>query len=541
MDSSHPRWLKSAAWCALAYIAAFFVVASVLRSSFGFPLDDSWIHEVVARNLAQYHVLGFTPDTLSSGSTSLLWTLILALRPVMFAGLSPVIYSLAISVVLLGAIGFGLRYITERDGLTGAAAWCLALGPAASGNFLWFGLIGMEHLLFIAFSILVVILWFEERTSATSFQWLLPCVCFLLALTRPEGIVILALLWLTRVSAGRSRGQWTGAAAGAACGAIASAAVNWVISRRLTPLTMQGRGGLVWSGQWLSDRLDFLGHTAARLLIVWNIYAPQVLLHGRGLFLGIPLIMLIGVLLLLAVRRLRQLRASRYLLLCAWAVVLEVLYLLVLPSTGHGGRYISLVVMMFLPLLFLGLHEAFVLLLKNDSVAWTVVGTFAAVTAVLSLSTWRGAARADITQINSEHGAMAAWIEQNLPSSTIAGREIAVYDIGRIGYALHGNLVDLGGLVDPKFRPYLVAGRTAEYLEQRGVQYVVLPTNPQASDAGYATSLSLDPQHGAILSPIYTVCSNPGVARKAFTSSETAAPCQRIYRIQYGAAPTSGD
>ena len=517
--------------CALAYIAAFLVVASVLRTSFGFPLDDSWIHEVVARNLAQTHVLGFTPGKLSSGSTSLLWTLILAVRPALFATLSPVLYSLMISVVLLGSIGYGLKYITERDGLTGAAAWCLALGPAASGNFLWFGLIGMEHLLFITFSLLIVILWFDE--GAQRHLLLLPCACFLLALTRPEGIVLLGLLWLTRASARRSAGQWLGAAGGAALGACVSAAVNWTISRRLTPLTMQGRGGLVWSSEWLTYRLQFLGHTAARLLIVWNIYAAEELLHKRGLLLGVPLLIGIGVLLVFAVRRLQRVQARRYLVLCAWAAVLEVLYFLVLPSTGHGGRYISFVVMMFLPLLFFGLHEALARMPQSNLLAWREVGVVAIATAVLSLIAWRGAARADITQINTEHAAMAAWIQQNLPAEAVTDSQIAVFDIGRIGYALDGRLVDLGGLVDPKFRPYMVQGRTPQYLQQRGVQYVVLPTGPEASDAGYAISLGLDPQHGASLSPLHTICADAEVARKAFTSSETAAPCQRAYTIRY--------
>src|ERR1700734_377785 len=65
--------------CGLLYLGAFLLLASVLRGHFGFPLDDSWIHQVVARNLAEFHVLGFNPGKLSSGSTSPLWTLILTL------------------------------------------------------------------------------------------------------------------------------------------------------------------------------------------------------------------------------------------------------------------------------------------------------------------------------------------------------------------------------------------------------------------------------------------------------------------------------
>jgi hypothetical protein len=48
-------------------VLGFSVFAIVLRGHFGFPLDDSWIHQTVAHNLVNYHVLGFLRGTHSSG------------------------------------------------------------------------------------------------------------------------------------------------------------------------------------------------------------------------------------------------------------------------------------------------------------------------------------------------------------------------------------------------------------------------------------------------------------------------------------------
>jgi hypothetical protein len=45
---------------------------------FGFPLDDGWIHQTYARNLAEYGQWAYLPGTISGGSTSPLWTLLLS-------------------------------------------------------------------------------------------------------------------------------------------------------------------------------------------------------------------------------------------------------------------------------------------------------------------------------------------------------------------------------------------------------------------------------------------------------------------------------
>ncbi len=44
----------------------------------GFPLDDAWIHQTYARNLALLAEWAFIPGQLSAGSTSPLWTILLA-------------------------------------------------------------------------------------------------------------------------------------------------------------------------------------------------------------------------------------------------------------------------------------------------------------------------------------------------------------------------------------------------------------------------------------------------------------------------------
>jgi hypothetical protein len=61
---------KSYVTLALIYALGFAIVGSALYQHFGFPLDDSWIHQSVGRNFARFGSLGYLPHQRSSGSTS---------------------------------------------------------------------------------------------------------------------------------------------------------------------------------------------------------------------------------------------------------------------------------------------------------------------------------------------------------------------------------------------------------------------------------------------------------------------------------------
>jgi hypothetical protein len=176
---------------ALIYSIALAILASALFRQYGFPLDDSYIHQTVARNFARYGVLGFIPGVASSGATSVLWACIQAFNQRLLH-IEPVLFNLVLSWIFLVIIGTLLYLIAARDGLPMPQRIAFAISPACSGNFMWLALIGMEHLLFVALSLGCVYLWFDRRDTHRAF---LTGVCVgLLCLTRPEGIVFGAFL-----------------------------------------------------------------------------------------------------------------------------------------------------------------------------------------------------------------------------------------------------------------------------------------------------------------------------------------------------------
>ena len=52
----------------------FFISFSALTYRIGFPLDDAWIHQTYARNLARSGQLAFVHGVPSAGSTAPLWS-----------------------------------------------------------------------------------------------------------------------------------------------------------------------------------------------------------------------------------------------------------------------------------------------------------------------------------------------------------------------------------------------------------------------------------------------------------------------------------
>jgi hypothetical protein len=247
---------------------------------------------------------------------------------------------------------------------------------------------------------------------------------------------------------------------------------------------------------------------------------------GGSLFLLLVATALSGVI------GLRRLRANRLLLLCAWGGVIELLYFAMLPNTGHGGRYLSVPLTVVLSLLFFG-SSRLLTAGMGERRAWIAVCVLGVITAAISIPAWRRATAAGIDQINGQHGGMAMWLEQNLPAGSFTAPQVAMFDIGRIGYQFHGNVIDLGALVDRDYTPYLLHQRTAAYLFEHGVRYVVLPTEVAAGDAFFTGTLALDPAHGAVLTPVHSVCADTATVRLTFPSTSAAFQCQTVYSIAY--------
>lgn len=499
------------------YLVALLTVAGFPQMRLGFPLDDSWIHQVVARNLAHDGTLGFVPGVRSSGSSSLLWTFVLAANWKLLPWLNPVVYSGLVSAVLLVAMGWGMLAMARRDGLPESACWVWALTPALDGNFMWLGVIGMEHLLFVVLSVVGVYLWFESGRGAV---WGAAACLGLLALTRPEGLVLTALALLGCRWAGRRvRDAGVLAAVVAVCVA-ASLVANRITSQSWLPTTYAGRKWLYFG----SDKVPPLAHILFPYELLKGLLLPWAMRPTHPMYLldaTIAVGMAAGLWLLVQERR----RRTGFLAL--WSFVHIAVYAAMLPARSHGGRYQPLFLMLSFPLLFLGVEAWGRRAAASVPARRMVLATVCLLCGVPSVMAWRGVTAAGIALIEGTHARMGRYLVETLP----AGSKVAALDIGRMGYLVGGSLADMGGLTDRAFLPYLREHRVFAYLDEQGIRYLVWPTTVE----GYLDLpqiVSFTPTDRARMEEVQSFCVGRKLWFASYGATTNAAPCQRLYHLR---------
>ena len=517
------RWYWDLA-VALPYFIALTALGLALRHNVGFPLDDSWIHQVIARNLVFSHSWGFTPGVTSSGSSSTLWTLVLAPQYLLFPHSNPVFYPLAVNAVLLAACGALLWRMARLDGLSLTESIALGALPALSVNLDWLAFTGMEHVLFMVLSLLSIVLWFR-RGRSVSIPVLAGISMGLLGLTRPEGLALCVALLVIYRQCGRTLADAVRAGIVILAFIVPSLLLNLKTSGTLLPMTLRGRRFLYFG----TDKLH-VGRSTFRGLILDT--AKQVIahhfFHTHSLVVLVPAAVLAVLGLVVLVKRF----PNRTAVVCLWAVLDYCAYCVTLPEPGHGGRYQPFVLLLFAPLIAIGLMSLLSAATAwtgrrqlRQALSWASLALVAGVTS-LTLPRWESALHDSIAEINSTHVRLAQWINQNYPANT----PMAVFDIGAIGYYGHIQVVDLGGLVDRNYLPYLFQRRVPEYLQERGIRYVILPhtgTNTQFGDL-----LHLLHNPAVRLVPIHTEGGDEATWQNGFAYTGNAHRQQTLYRIE---------
>ncbi len=437
----------------LAVFAAFsvgvYLLASRLYYQMGFPLDDSWVHQTYARNLALHGEWSFLPGHTSGGSTAPLWSALLSIG--FLIHLSPYGWTYGLGAAGLWAIAVLVEETVRR------------LVPAYHGQFPWAGSLivlewhlvwaagsGMETILYSLLITAVMVVIFSGKGKP--FQ-----LGFLIGLTiwvRPDGITLLGPAVLVLLLA---RAPWR------------------TRFQSLLRLGL-GMGGLV--AFYILFNLTVDGH-----LLPNTFYAKQAeyailirlpYLTRLGSELVQPLIG-VGALLLPGVgwmmyQACRQ-RSWGILASMIWFLGYLGMYAWRLPVVYQHGRYVIPAMTVWFLLGAAGVIDLFTRS-KVGRRRILIPASQITLGLVLVLFWGRGAYAyaQDVAVIESEMVAAAKWVSGHLPASAL----IAVHDIGAMGYFGGHDLVDLAGLVSPDVIPFIRnESRLAEYLDERRVDYLV--------------------------------------------------------------------
>ena len=197
-DDEKPQHACLARVCApilltLTTTGAFLLIARLRAGAAGFPLDDAWIHQTYARNLALRGEFSFVPGQPSAGSTAPLWTLLLV--PGYWLGIAPFAWTWGIGALsLVGAAGAAYNlarqlFPEERDGPIPLLA---ALAVAGEWHLVWTAASGMETGLFAAgvLALLTLAVRWGEKPPTAARTFIGGLGIGALALVRPEGVLV---------------------------------------------------------------------------------------------------------------------------------------------------------------------------------------------------------------------------------------------------------------------------------------------------------------------------------------------------------------
>ena len=183
-----------------------------LAGVWGFALDDAWIHQTYARNLATAGQFEFVPGQPSAGSTSGTWTLLVAagyLARMDYKWWTYLLGTICLAMTALGVWALNLLLCPGRP----RAALAAGVFGALEWHLLWSAASGMETVLFTALAmwLMVQINLPRFKTQNQGDDLLTGIWCGVLVLTRPEGLLLAGLVLLAQLGlrGWAHRAAWT--------------------------------------------------------------------------------------------------------------------------------------------------------------------------------------------------------------------------------------------------------------------------------------------------------------------------------------------
>ncbi|HXV43500.1 MAG TPA: hypothetical protein VEC96_10605 [Anaerolineae bacterium] len=529
-------WLAGALLLGLLYLA----VSAWGFGFSGFPLDDAWIHQTYARNLARSGQLAFVPGVPSAGSTAPLWSFLLSLGYVL--GIPFKIWTYGLGLILLGLTGWtmtrlGARLFPEQTRIGfWAGLFCLF-----EWHLIWAAVSGMETILFVWLSVLLVERYLAGKRMANSYhQSIRPFADFglgilggLLILTRPEGLGLVGLIGLDMAyqwwrQREEKKQELMGTHRNSEKSQVPSSSCQFLLFQRWFWLAA---GVVLLLAPYVAFHLwntglpfpnTFYAKQAEYRVILnnfplwWRLFGsfdePVETVQGvfRVIFIGAQLLLLPG--LCVAAWITFKERRTDLAFIWLWWIGFLLLYGLRLPVTYQHGRYqipaIPWIILLGVwgtarllekvprrQVVLRALSRAWVLSLLLLVLAFTVIGA--------------QAYGRDVRFIESEMVVTAKWLDAHTAPAAL----IAAHDIGAIGYFTQRPLIDLAGLITPEVIPIIrdeaalfdfIATRPADYLVTFPSWYPDLARNSKLTEL-YSTHAPWAPEAGGDNMTVYQI------------------------------------
>jgi hypothetical protein len=426
--------------------AGTYLGVSAATGYVGFALDDAWIHQAYARNLGERGEFAFLPGQPSAGSTSPLWSALIAVGYAL--RLEPRAWTYALGAACLLANAWLAHALVLR--LWPGRRWA-ALGAgvavALEWHMIWASVSGMETALFAALVLATFVIPVERAV------WL-GVVAGLATFTRPDGLTLLPFLFARVWLEGRPD---TRRSALLQCGLTFAAVFGSYLGFNFW------LEGTVWPNTFYAKQAEYAIY---RELPLWQ----RVWQVGQQPLIGAQMLLLPGI----AAVVLGVARGGGWsrLIPLAWVAAFVAAYVLRLPVIYQHGRYL----MPAIPVLVaVGVGGIGGVLRLNSGDLWrralsrawlAAFGLLLAVFVALGADAYRR----DVRIIETEMVATARWVAANTEPEAL----IAAHDIGALGYFGQRRLLDLAGLISPDVIPFIRdEARLREWITASNALYLI--------------------------------------------------------------------
>jgi arabinofuranosyltransferase len=468
---------------ALVGAVALYLIRSLYKNSLGFPLDDAWIHQTYARNLALRGEWAFLPGEVSTGSTSPLWTLMLAIGYGLT--LSPILFSYLLGcLLLLGIVWLIAGHLPSDLQARPPLQIGLLLIVLFEWHLLWAALSGMETLL-LGLHILVILHGLKHKWDPL----ILGGVAGLGVWIRPDAIVsLLPIAWVFLVQHTTLRKS-------------AFKALKYVTGFVLLvfPYLLMNfsLGGEWWPSTFYAKQAEYA--------VLRDVSLTERLLRMSFVpLIGVGLLLIPGM--IVSVVENVRLRRWERLATFFWVVAFITVYAVRLPVDYQHGRYMIPVI----PALFLLGYDGLLISMRRESSSLIRIlsRSWILSMALICFLFWIRGAEAyakDVAVIETEMVAASKWIRSNTGADDL----IAAHDIGALGYFAERRILDLAGLISADVIPIMRDESALEGLiDERGADYLMTfpgwyPHLTEARSIVFSTRGSISPSIGGENMTVY--------------------------------------
>jgi tetratricopeptide (TPR) repeat protein len=448
----------------------YILYAFSINHTYGFPIDDPWIHLTFAKNIAEYGSFSyFKNEVATSGSTSPIFTFLLAVGFFITKNEMLLGYTLGIIFMLLAAIYFyrtsALLFNKENWIVIGALMIFIVDR--------WLNLIavsGMETTLYVF--MLISCYYYYLQRKALMFSILIGLMIW----CRPDGLAFIATIifdyalfrYLKTKNPDKNnelnffpKKSFLVIASVSGILIISYIAFNLVLSGSVLPNTFSAK--LTYYSPEYRSWQNFLHYE------VWNYFTDSVYI----IFI-IPFFVTIINIFTDTFKG----KYNKFLSPAIFVLILIFIYTYKLPYAHRFGRYLIPVIPFYILMFMQGSRILCRLLYKylNDSKIINGLNIILIIIVIL----WSASAyyrNKDLYQeqchyILSRQVAAANWLKNNTPEGSI----IATHDVGAIGYYSGRKIIDVFGLINPEYTDKIFNKDYNKYLEEdmknKNVSYV---------------------------------------------------------------------